>query len=313
MSHEPKKHHYIPIFYLKQWATGRDGRLCEYSKPYRDIVKPKRVHPSGTGYVDRLYELQGLESELAQRLESEFMAPIDGFASEIVKGYFLDRNHFSSARQRTSWSMFIISLIMRNPEEIALAKNFYVKSWNNPTEERKQSYLQRRGPGMPATLVEFLETCDPVAIERSSLENLAQMIENPVVANHISGMLWGILSFPLGNHALLTSDRPVIMSNGLNKPDSHIILPISPSRAFYAVTTEKTQNFLAETRPTELIERINRTVTAQAVKYVYSTSDIQLKYIQKHMGKQKLPAFFERMQQYGPIYNRTNAKESSNG
>src|SRR5580692_1218431 len=43
------KHHYIPVFYSKEWA-GPDGRLCEYSRPY-DVVKPKRVHPDGTGYV----------------------------------------------------------------------------------------------------------------------------------------------------------------------------------------------------------------------------------------------------------------------
>jgi uncharacterized protein DUF4238 len=39
---EGEKHHYIPVFYLKQWA-GADGRLCQYSRPY-NRVKPKRVH-----------------------------------------------------------------------------------------------------------------------------------------------------------------------------------------------------------------------------------------------------------------------------
>jgi len=42
------KHHYIPVFYLKQWA-GVDGRVCEFSKPY-DRVKPRRAHPDGTAY-----------------------------------------------------------------------------------------------------------------------------------------------------------------------------------------------------------------------------------------------------------------------
>ena len=34
-----EKHHYLPVFYLKQWA-GKDGRLCEFSRPYKN-VKPK--------------------------------------------------------------------------------------------------------------------------------------------------------------------------------------------------------------------------------------------------------------------------------
>jgi hypothetical protein len=30
------KHHYIPVFYLKQW-TNRDGILCEYSRKYKEV------------------------------------------------------------------------------------------------------------------------------------------------------------------------------------------------------------------------------------------------------------------------------------
>lgn len=58
-SNPPHKHHYVPQFYLAQWATAADDRLCEYSRPY-DEVKPKRRHPAETGYIDRLYELKGL-------------------------------------------------------------------------------------------------------------------------------------------------------------------------------------------------------------------------------------------------------------
>jgi hypothetical protein len=56
---EGDKHHYLPKFYLKQWATGLDGRLCEFSMPY-DTVKPKRVHPDGTGYEPDLYNFNTL-------------------------------------------------------------------------------------------------------------------------------------------------------------------------------------------------------------------------------------------------------------
>jgi hypothetical protein len=43
-----QKHHYIPEFYLKQWA-GPDGRLCEFSRPYKRVL-PRMTHPGGTGF-----------------------------------------------------------------------------------------------------------------------------------------------------------------------------------------------------------------------------------------------------------------------
>jgi Protein of unknown function (DUF4238) len=52
------KHHYIPVFYLKQWA-GADGRICEFSRPY-DRVKARRVFPDATAYVHGLNKIWGI-------------------------------------------------------------------------------------------------------------------------------------------------------------------------------------------------------------------------------------------------------------
>jgi hypothetical protein len=30
----PWRHHYIPEFYLKRWASGKQGELVQFSKPY---------------------------------------------------------------------------------------------------------------------------------------------------------------------------------------------------------------------------------------------------------------------------------------
>ena len=62
------KHHYIPVFYLRQW-TGADGRLCEFSKPY-DRVKPRRVNPDGTAYVRGLNTVPGMAPEDASTTRS---------------------------------------------------------------------------------------------------------------------------------------------------------------------------------------------------------------------------------------------------
>ena len=42
-----QKHHYLPVFYLKQWA-GPDRRLCEFSRPHK-VVKPSATRGTSGG------------------------------------------------------------------------------------------------------------------------------------------------------------------------------------------------------------------------------------------------------------------------
>jgi hypothetical protein len=61
----PRKHHYVPVFYLKQWAGG-DGRLCQYRRVYDGKVAVNRKHPDATGYKVDLYKIDELSPEDAQ-------------------------------------------------------------------------------------------------------------------------------------------------------------------------------------------------------------------------------------------------------
>jgi hypothetical protein len=73
---KPPKHHYIPVFYLKQWR-GPDRRVIEFSRPYLDKVKPRNVDPDGTGYVRGLYRLPGVADEHAEIIERAFFTKLD--------------------------------------------------------------------------------------------------------------------------------------------------------------------------------------------------------------------------------------------
>jgi hypothetical protein len=73
------KHHYIPVFYSQEWA-GPDGCVCEYSRPY-DVVKPKRIHPDGTGYVRGLYTVPRNDPRVSEFVEREFLKITDNGAT----------------------------------------------------------------------------------------------------------------------------------------------------------------------------------------------------------------------------------------
>src|SRR5260370_24805631 len=113
----PLNHHYLPVFSLKRW-TGVDGRLCRFSRPH-DEIKGRRVGPKKTAYAERLYETPGLSPENAQQVEQCFMQPLDTFAADALA--MLESGDDRINREpipRSAWSLFIMSLWMRTPEDL---------------------------------------------------------------------------------------------------------------------------------------------------------------------------------------------------
>src|SRR5437879_9439677 len=82
------KHHYVPIFYLKQWTNFSDKMLCEYKQRYTGVL-PRRVFPDQTGYVHGLYSVPGLPKEDEQYVETKHMSAVDSRAA-LALDWMLD-------------------------------------------------------------------------------------------------------------------------------------------------------------------------------------------------------------------------------
>jgi hypothetical protein len=111
-----QKHHYIPVFYLNQWI-GDDGRLCEYSRPYKE-VKPHRRYPSETAFERGLYTLTTYPEPTAEIVERKLMRVTDDYASRAFRLLLDDEINDIDAKMRSGWARFIISLIRRSPEAV---------------------------------------------------------------------------------------------------------------------------------------------------------------------------------------------------
>jgi hypothetical protein len=123
-----KKHHYIPVFYLKGWAEN-GGQLCEFSRPYRMPegqldpptkpipLKPRRTYPDGTGFIKDLYRFPGLSPKMANFLEDEFFRLVDNDAAQIMQR--LLRGDVTIEQQgKSAWARFLMSMFHRSPENI---------------------------------------------------------------------------------------------------------------------------------------------------------------------------------------------------
>ncbi|HEY8094899.1 MAG TPA: DUF4238 domain-containing protein [Methylobacter sp.] len=278
------RHHYIPCFYTKRW-TGNDNRLCQYSRPHTKVVA-KRVFPAGTGYVDDLYAIPNVPMDKKHLLETQFMKQIDQKASDILRKLENGKLKLLTPEERYYWATFLISLTQRSPEKIY---EHIIKAQNvlhDVMLTRRDTYQLKRTNDDPETFEEFVQNAIDIGFfEQATMLLIQDTIRIPTTINLISKFYWSVFTFNDYNHRLLTSDRPIVMSNGLGQSDGYIALPLAPRTLFLAArTAEITRKILANPR---LAEKTNEAVTCQAHQYVYGTDDAQLVFVEKRIAQEK--------------------------
>lgn len=279
---EPTRHHYIPVFYLKHW-TGGDGRLCEYSRPHME-TRVRRKHPAATGYVDNLYTVPGLRMEQAQFVEKQFMQTVDSGAAEamtaMLKQTELVADNEPDWMRIIYWARFIYSLSLRNPEQIRVVQrsldegSFSVTAATSEEIQRAKETKSKIRVRKLAAPAQFL------------LPNLID--SEPAIRAIADNMMWFTYHVGVAKHSVLTSDRPVIMTKGLDGPNAHLAMPISPTAIFFAVRSERSLKRINAMDADELIAKVNTGVAMQAIKYVYGRDDSQLRFVENRLGK-KMP------------------------
>lgn len=97
-------HHYIPTFYLRQWETAKDGRLCQFSRPHREVVR-KRKHAEAMGYMDDLNSINDAPPELRSFIEDQFLLRVDQLARDALQ-CLLNGGLALSDDLRSGWTHF---------------------------------------------------------------------------------------------------------------------------------------------------------------------------------------------------------------
>jgi len=218
----PKKHHFLPVFYLKQW-TGETDTLVEFSRPYGNVVKPRRVHPAATGYINRLYAIDGLPDDAAQKIETEFLSPIDSRAAEAQK-LLLSEQSLTSA-QRHAWAQFIATLMLRMPDDILTFKASLKDLYESiiPTLEALYDRIRRTSDDQFDQVSNEIIASAP----QEAMLKLPEIMSNKRIIDGILKMKWFVLY--VRNYDFITSDRPVIFDPPFNSSQGWLACPISPS------------------------------------------------------------------------------------
>jgi len=290
----PLKHHHLPIFYLKRWLS-EDGQLSQFSRPRKEVIA-RRKYPSQTAYLERLYEMPGLPAEKAQQIEQGFMQLLDSQAAEALSALENDDPHMQTdSRLRSAWSRFIMSLLLRAPDDIAALKAGVLEEWLRAIPNLEAEYAAKKAPEDPPTFAEYFASRNPYEIARWAMSLAPKLMDHHGIGALLNNMRWFIVRISSEAGEFLTSDRPVAMSWTLTEEHAFLFLPIGPKAVFVAVNDIETQQIIEARDPAERVDAVNQFVAGRAVKYVYSRSDAALDFVRLHMGTRQRKSLIEQI------------------
>jgi hypothetical protein len=123
-------------------------------------------------------------------------------------------------------------------------------------------------------------------LERLKLQLLQMNMDSEYLGTALNRMLWAVIRFDEAHHLLLTSDRPIVMTNGLGHADSHLVMPISPRRIFIAANNQETVTKLHDLAEAGgMAQRLNNRMARQARRYVYGVDDSMLHFMEPRLGQ----------------------------
>ncbi len=181
-----------------------------------------------------------------------------------------------------------MTLLYRNPEAIQRLRTKVATELPSALGDLKAAWETARRDGDPATFEEYAVAMPRRDVQQATLMLLRMIMDSKRVGRFLNSMVWGVLMFNRLRYPLLTSDRPYAMTNGLDKPTGHLVMPISPNSIFMAARTMDTMRRLeAECKREDLRmgEKLNDIVTRQSHKFAWGNTAMQISFVTKRLGQ----------------------------
>lgn len=272
------KHHYVPVFYLREWAQA-DGKLAEFSRPTGSDVKARPAGPKGTGYVRGLYRFEAETEEIAEAFERLFFGAVDSSAKKALDIHLGRSKVKWNPENRSAWSRFMIGMLYRNPERIAGLRKYIEDIALDNYEAGKAEYDAQTKPGDPPYLDYLVKKTTFDAIEWTQT-----IMSNEKIGLHLNHMRWSVRDVSDSGVKLFTSDRPILMTNGLIGAKAHLVMPINPYKVFVACNTKEIEDELFAIGSTDFAKGCNRNILRYAQKYAWNVDDQFINRANEHLA-----------------------------
>jgi hypothetical protein len=283
-----RDHHFLPVFYLKQWVDPTTGTVIEYSKKHRKLIA-KPISPKRTGFEPGLNTFPEL-GPLATFLEDEFLKEVDNDSATALQGLLAGNLNAvaNDPKLKSAWSRFMIGMKLRHPNAIKELRAGADKIWNKGDADTQARWEAIREQHHPLKFDDYIETAEPTIKYKFMVNSIAKSIDNEIVGTRINQAQWGVLDVSKSPTRLLTSDRPVEMVN-FDKPNGMASIPLSPTLLFVAAFAQQVFDRLAKVPAEQVVDQVNQFVISRARLYAYANDETQTAFIEKYMSTNMEP------------------------
>lgn len=286
-SHVPRDHHFLPAFYLRRWGNA-EGNLVQFSIPFETKVVAKPKHSKATGFVRDLYRFLHVDDTSTQQVERKLFGPIDDRGAKALE-ILESTEQLLEPHHRANWGNLVFSLELRMPEDIETLRS----NW------KEFIYIWHQNQG--ANLSYAFDPPEGIAPQEDAQKEHSMFVSlyNILMfsGKNFSRLHWEFLDLSTSRLPLLTSDRPIVRTYFLRGKKSFLALPIGPHRLFVARGPSR-HPFFEFSSASQLVARVNCTITRNAVRFVYGTDDRMLKFIKSRMGSSYYTRLIEALPEY---------------
>ena len=263
---EPKKHHFLPIFYLKGWCN-ISNQLIQYTRSYNKQITCRAVYPAQTGYDIGLYSMGGLPDNRKQIIEKDYMTgKVDTPAAKALQVLLDSGASALTPAQRGDWTRFMIASLYRRPAAVAEIGNTFKSALDPQYEPDKQEPF-------------------PYLIDDAAKVMVVRVIEDDGVGNIIINMQWSVLDMSASRYELLTGDMPHLRYYGLKDPRCTILFPLTPTKLFIATHDGKVEHYINNRSKAEVVKSVNDEVVRLAKRFVYGRTADHRRFVANRLGR----------------------------
>jgi len=275
----PKKHHYVPQFYLKGFeypAKGKVEKIIVYNK--HNTTCSSIVSTIKDAGCQRDYHTIDCEDKTDRASVEEMLSDVENFHSNLVKDVIKKQSY--SEQEKVELAFFVNLMRSRVPSNKRHLEEIHKGAVENSTDILMNSGAFPEPPPEVKKIMEEGKRWFDVEISNWKLvQSMFDMASDERTVNLIANMNISIIKSSEGNW-FITSDTPVSIYSPTNStiydagigvnPDIELFLPLN--RKYGLLCSWKDRALYKEATLDEIYEYNRRTVI-MADKYIYASSD----------------------------------------
>ena len=283
---EPKRHHYIPRFYLEGFRPDSEEYLHVFDREKSELRKQTPLNTMVSKYY---YSFEDVDGSKNTEIESSVLRIVERVAKQVIDR--LNNRESICLEERLDFALFVAFMMNRTPDferSLNTVTSGIIKKITSIGTSNDEWFTQFADSYKKDTDKEFNLTAEELnnLIQNSRLElhpnmRLWYMLElSQTMSNYFSQMNWAVLHCP-DNCSFVTTDQPFTVVDtksstrgffgaGLIDDDVKKIIPLSKKTCLEML--DHGNSITHHDIDDELVRQINLTVAVGSDRYVIGDS-----------------------------------------